>query len=59
VNGTRTIKDIEGAREVQFEVQGGSVFVWGRGFSYEFDRGIFKHQIVRLLSMADTERAPL
>lgn len=58
VEMTRT-KDIDGARNVEWHVDAGSVFMWGRGFSYEFDRGIFEHQMRRLLEAAEeTERAP-
>jgi len=53
------MKDIEGAREVQFMVKGSSVFVWGKGFDYEFDRGIFTHQMKKLLGLADATRTPL
>lgn len=52
------MKDIDGAREVEFEAIGGSIYVWGRGFSYEFDRGLFAHQIRRVLSADEPERAP-
>lgn len=53
------MKDIDGARDVEWEVTANSVFVWGRGFSYEFDRGIFAHQMRRLLGAAtEPERAP-
>jgi hypothetical protein len=52
------MKDIDGAREINFLAQGGSVFVWGRGFDYEFDRGIFTNQIKKLLNLSDSEKAP-
>ena len=44
------IKDFDGAREVELEVKGGSVFAWGHGFSYEFDLGIFRHAMNRLFT---------
>lgn len=52
------MKDMDGAREVEWHATADSVFVWGRGFSYEFDRGIFGHQMRRLLSAEEPERAP-
>lgn len=53
------MKDIDGARTMEFEAIGDSVFAWGRGFSYEFDRGIFEHQMRRVLQTSEPERAPL
>lgn len=41
------LKDLDGARVVHIEARGGSVFVWGRGFNYEFDRAIFLHAVER------------
>lgn len=44
------LKDLDGARVAHIEARGDSVFVWGRGFSYEFDRAIFLHAIEREIS---------
>lgn len=55
------MKDMDGAREVHFEARGGRVYMWGRGFSYEFDAGVFAHQVGRLIAPAapaNAERAP-
>lgn len=54
--GMTRMKDIDGAREVEWEATATSVFVWGKNFSYEFDRAIFGHQISRLLN-TEPERA--
>lgn len=40
-----TVKELDGSREVTIEAHGGSVFIEGRGFAYEFDEGIFMHSI--------------
>lgn len=53
------MKDMDGARVVEFEAIGDSVFVWGRGFSYEFDKGVFTHQMRRMLGVMERERVPL
>ncbi|MDF2694290.1 MAG: hypothetical protein K0S65_2673 [Labilithrix sp.] len=42
-----TVKELDGCREVTIEARDGSVFLEGRGFAYEFDEGIFIHQIRR------------
>lgn len=44
---TTTIKDADGARAVNFMRREGSLFLWGDGFSYHFDAGVFLHQITR------------
>ena len=53
------MKDIDGARSVQFEMVGDSVFMIGRGFEYEFDKGVFAHQILKLVNWGGRERVPL
>lgn len=53
------MKDIDGARSMEFEAIGDSIFVWGRGFSYEFDRGLFAHQMRKILDLVERERVPL
>ena len=40
-----SIKELDGSREITVEAHGGSVFVEGHGFAYEFDEGIFVHGI--------------
>lgn len=52
------MRDIDGARTVEFEVRGGSVFMWGTGFSYEFDRGILAHQLGRMLGLEPKKALP-
>lgn len=41
------LKDIDGGRSVQVEVRNGSAFIWGRGFSYEFDLNILANAFRR------------
>lgn len=52
------MKDIDGARTMEFEVRGGSIFVWGAGFSYEFDVKLFAHQIGRMLGLEPQKAHP-
>lgn len=52
------IKDLGGAREVEFLIREGSIFMWDRSVSYEFDLGIFSHQMKRLLATGSAERTP-
>lgn len=40
-----TVKDMDGAREVNFEVRGASVFLWNERFAYEFDTGLVVHAL--------------
>lgn len=42
-----TVKDIDGAREVHFEVRNSSVFLWNDRFCYEFDTGLVVHQLTK------------
>lgn len=52
-----TIKDIDGAREVKFQIKGGSLFVWARGADYEFDLGIYRNVMRRVLAMSTEDPA--
>ena len=45
-----TIKELDGGREVQLEAHSGSVFLEGRGFSYEFDQEIFVTGVARTIA---------
>lgn len=46
-------KDLEGAREITLDARSvpGRVYLIGRGFTLEFDRGIFERLIERELGM--------
>jgi hypothetical protein len=43
------LKDIDGGRSVRVEVRNGSAFIWGRGFSYEFDLNILANAAIDFL----------
>lgn len=45
------LREYDGARSVYFERRGGSVFAWrDNGASFEFDAGIFLHQMSAFIS---------
>lgn len=44
---------MDGARTVNVEMKGSSVFLWGRGFSYEFDKGLMLHVLAKELGLVD------
>lgn len=47
------LKDLEGAREVTLDAtsQEGRVYLMGKGFAYEFDRGMFERWLEREMGM--------
>lgn len=50
------VKDRDGARTLHLEVKDGSLYLWGRGFSYEFDESLFLHAMSKAI-MAIPETA--
>ncbi|MDF2506357.1 MAG: hypothetical protein K0Q52_216 [Microbacterium sp.] len=57
---------MDGARSVQIQATDSSVFIWGKGFSYEFDRSLFMHAMskelgdtVKLVMMPTSQPVPI
>jgi len=55
---TTTVRDLDGARSVQVDVQGSLVFMWGRGFSYVFDKGIVLNALRKEFSVEPIPQEP-
>lgn len=45
----RKLKDVDGARNLNIDATSrpGSVFVWGKGFFYEIDRGLWDNAMLK------------
>lgn len=55
------VKDINGARQLEIDATShpGSVFLAGKGFHYEFDRGLFMAWLSREGLLMDLDLKPL
>ncbi|MBB4667026.1 hypothetical protein BKA24_001735 [Microbacterium marinum] len=45
------MKELDGGREITLDAQGDVVYLVGRGFTYEFDRGMFERMLERELGV--------
>ncbi len=45
------LRDKDGARPMYVEARGASVFLWGRGYSYEFDKGLIMHVLAKEMGL--------
>ncbi|UOE45976.1 hypothetical protein [Agromyces larvae] len=50
------VREIDGQRSVEIDPQGASVYLVGRGFALEFDRGVFINAVCRAFGLVEMPR---